>query len=206
MDLQGRPSNAGLAFLSLGRGAVKLYTRTGDAGTTSLADGTRVGKDDLRPEACGSLDELNAHLGLARSICRDEELSERLTTIQNELFSLGCDLGLAVATSPQRKELQLTDASIRRLEHWIDQATEGVPPLEQFILPAGEELACRLHVARTVCRRAERRIVSLAAGSPVSEATLKYVNRLSDLLYAWARQVNHAAGRGDVPVDFGQRP
>jgi len=185
---------------------VKLYTKTGDAGETSLGDGSRVGKNHSRPEVCGTLDELNAHLGLARSSCSDETLDTRLSQVQRELFVLGCELGLASAASADRPELRVTDEMVDRLEQWIDQAMAGVPPVQQLILPAGDELACRLHVARTVCRRAERRIVALAQTAPVSEPAMRYVNRLSDLLYAWARQANHAAGAGDVTVDVGRGP
>lgn len=194
------------ARLRTKRPPVKLYTKTGDSGETSLANGSRVGKDDVRPEAYGTVDELNALLGLARSVCHDAELDEHLAAVQNELFLVGCDLALVVASSLHRAELQLTEESVARLERWIDQASERTPPLQQFILPAGDELACRLHVARAVCRRAERRIVALARSGPVSDTTIKYVNRLSDLLYAWARLANHIADRGDVPVDFGRKP
>ncbi len=183
---------------------MKLYTRTGDAGETSLADGTRVGKDDARPEACGTLDELSAHLGLAHSGCRNDDLAGRLVQIQRELLVLGSELALAADAAPARAEPRTTDEMVACLERWIDEASEAVPPLTQFIVPGGEALACRLHVARTVCRRAERRIVTVSRTAPVSPQALRYVNRLSDLLYAWARQVNHASGAGDVKVDVGR--
>ncbi len=204
--LERRAQGAPCHLRARGMHLVKLYTKTGDAGETSLGDGGRVAKNHSRPEACGTLDELNAHLGLARSSCSDEVLDTRLSQVQRELFVLGCELGLASAASPDRPELRVTDEMVNRLEQWIDQATAEVPPVRQFILPAGDELACRLHVARTVCRRAERRIVSLAQPAPVSEPAMRYVNRLSDLLYAWARQANHAAGVGDVTVDIGRGP
>lgn len=181
---------------------MKLYTGTGDAGETSLGDGTRVSKDDVRPEACGAVDELSSHLGLARSACRDAELDERLAAVQQELFVLGCELGLVAASSAERAELRLAGESVDRLEQWIDQAVERIPPMTRFVLPAGDELACRLHVARTVCRRAERRMISLARSAAVSETAMKYVNRLSDLLYAWARQANYDAGTGDAIVEI----
>jgi len=184
---------------------VKLYTKTGDAGQTSLGDGRRVDKDDPRPEACGAIDELNAHLGLARNACPHEMIAGRLAAIQHELFVLGCELGGVTAASLDRPELLVTDEMVSRLERWIDEASAAAPPLGQFILPGGDGGACRLHVARTVCRRAERRIVTLARTEPVTEHTKKYVNRLSDLLYAWSRQVNHAVGPGDVAVDLGRQ-
>jgi len=180
---------------------MSLYTGTGDAGETSLADGSRVGKDTPRPEAYGALDELNSHLGLARCACRDKTLDARLAQIQQELFLVGCELALGVV-APDQPDSVVTDEMVRRLEQWIDQACAAVPPLARFILPAGNELACRLHVARTVCRRAERRIVALSRSTPVTDRTRRYINRLSDLLFAWCRQANHDAGVGDVVVDL----
>jgi cob(I)alamin adenosyltransferase len=181
-----------------------LYTRTGDRGETSLADGSRVRKDHPRIEAYATLDELNSHLGLARSVCRDKALDERVADVQRELFLVGCELALGVAFADQ-PETAVTEEMVQRLERWIDESCAVVPDLHRFILPAGDELACRLHVARTVCRRAERRIVALSHTAPVADRTVKYVNRLSDLLFAWARQANHAAGVGDVEVDMRQR-
>ncbi|MBN1342250.1 MAG: cob(I)yrinic acid a,c-diamide adenosyltransferase [Phycisphaerae bacterium] len=184
---------------------MKLYTKTGDAGETSMADGSRVGKDDARPETVGTLDELNAHLGLARSACRDEVLCGRIKQLQREMFVLGCEVGLATKARPDRPELLVSEDMVGRLERWIDEATAAVPPLTHFILPGGDETASRLHVARTVCRRAERRLVALARSASVSEPTMRYVNRLSDLLYAWARQANHTTGGGDAMVDFSSK-
>lgn len=181
---------------------MKIYTKTGDAGETSLADGSRVPKDHIRAEAVGGLDELNAHLGLVRAICPNEQLLERVGCVQNDLFRLGAEIGMATKALPERTEIFVTESMVVRLEGWIDEAVAQVPPLTQFILPGGSELAARLHVARTVCRRAERRIVTLSQESPVSEATLRYVNRLSDLLYVWARWANALSGGGDVPVQF----
>ena len=185
---------------------MKLYTRTGDEGDTSLADESRVGKDHPRPAACGALDELNANLGLARSGCRDEGLCERIAVIQEELFIVGCEAALVDRGLPDRVSPSVTDDMVARLEGWIDEATAAVPPLSKFVLPAGDESACRLHVARTVCRRAERDLTALARTDTVSAPTRRYVNRLSDLLFAWARQVNHAAGAGDATVDFDGKP
>ncbi len=180
---------------------MSLYTRTGDAGRTDLANGMRVDKDDPRPEAYGTLDELDSHLGLARCICKDEELRSRLATIQRDLFILGSELAMGVV-APDQPHSAATQDAIRRLEQWIDQSCAAVPTLSHFILPGGVELACRLHVARTVCRRAERRIVTLSKVVPVSDHTKQYINRLSDLLFAWARQVNHVSGQDDVEVDI----
>ncbi len=181
---------------------MKIYTKTGDAGETSLADGSRVAKDHARPEAVGTLDELNAHLGLVLTACPNEQLLERVSRVQNDLFRVGAELGLATKVLPERAEIFITDAMVLRLEGWIDEAVAQVPPLTQFILPGGSELGARLHVARTVCRRAERRMVALAQHSPVSEPSLRYLNRLSDLLYVWARWANVLSGGGDVTVQF----
>ncbi len=196
--------DAGRPSFSLGVRKVKLYTKTGDAGETSLADGRRVGKDDLRPETVGTVDELNAHLGLARAACEDASLGERLTEVQRDLFVLGCEVGLAATASPEQKALTVTTPMVERLEAWIDEAMEATPPLTQFVMPGGCETAARLHVARTVCRRAERRMARLARAEGLSAGALMYINRLSDLLYAWARLANHAAGAPDTPVDLRQ--
>ncbi len=181
-----------------------LYTRTGDEGETSLADGSRVAKDDPRPEAYGAIDELNAHLGLARCACREPMIRERLTLIQRELFLVGAELAGGAAL--QTESSQRIDAErVSRMEAWIDDACRAVPPLSGFILSGDHEAACRLDIARTVCRRAERRIVGLSRSERISQDVLRYVNRLSDLLFAWSRQVNYAAGVGDVPVNVTRR-
>jgi cob(I)alamin adenosyltransferase len=179
-----------------------IYTRTGDHGETSLAGGTRISKDDPRPEAYGSLDELNACLGLARAACRDSGMDQRIAQIQRELFAVCGELAMGIVDADQ-PDSAVTDAMVRRFENWIDESWASVPPLTHFILPAGDELACRLHLARTVCRRAERRIVSLSRTVPVANRTRMYVNRLSDLLFAWARQANHVAGVTEEQISGG---
>lgn len=177
---------------------MKLYTRQGDRGDTSLLGGRETRKDDVRIEACGTIDELNAALGLAAARA-EGELRERLGRVQTDLFAMG-----AALVSPDTHEARpraapaLGEPDVERLERWIDQADEATPPLRNFILPGGTELAARLHVARTVCRRAERRIVAAAALQPVAAETLQYANRLSDLLFAWARLANHEANVMDV--------
>ncbi len=172
-------------------GPVKLYTRTGDDGTTGLHGGDRVRKDGPRVEALGAVDELNAHLGLARAACDHDELDGVLGVLQNRLFDLGADLA-----SPGVAGVPRIDAShFQEAESQIDQLSQPLEPLKNFILPGGSELASRLHVARGVCRRAERLCVTLGGVEPV----VIYLNRLSDLLFAMARRANQLAGICDVP-------
>ncbi|MGE3178026.1 MAG: cob(I)yrinic acid a,c-diamide adenosyltransferase [Vicinamibacterales bacterium] len=177
---------------------MKIYTKTGDAGETSLFDGTRVGKADPRVDAYGEVDELNAWLGFVRSAGLPSDLDEAVARIQRDLFALG-----ALLADPAHKiadrvtKAHLTDADVARLEGWIDRYESELPPLTHFILAGGQTAGAALHVARTVCRRAERRIVSLPDGpDPVG---LKYVNRLSDLLFVLARACNHRAGAPETP-------
>ncbi len=180
----------------------KIYTRTGDDGTTALGTGERVRKDGARVAAYGTVDELNAAIGVARlATARDEPaIDAMLMRIQNDLFDLGADLCV-----PDRGEtlpyepLRITDAQVLRLEGDIDALNGELQPLRSFVLPAGTPAAAHLHVARTVCRRAERLIVELAAdeNEPVSRAVIKYVNRLSDFLFVAARYSN---GRGNDDV------
>lgn len=174
----------------------KIYTRTGDKGETGLVGGKRIKKDALRVQAYGDIDELNSWLGLVRTGAEQSKcaaLSAQLAQIQNELFDLGSELATpAGETYPGMVTMQ--NDQVTRLENWIDQAVSGVPELTSFVLPGGTELNGQLHIARTVCRRAERSIITLASNEKVSEAVLAYVNRLSDLLFALARTEAHAAG------------
>jgi cob(I)alamin adenosyltransferase len=174
---------------------MKIYTRTGDAGETSLFDGTRVAKDDARVEAYGDIDELNAWLGLARSALGERDLDEELARIQRDLFAVGAELADPAARIAARvTKAFITEADVARLEHTIDHLELELDPLRRFILAGGSPPGASLHVARAVCRRAERRIVSLQP--PASAMVLRYVNRLSDLLFVVARVVNK---RGGVP-------
>jgi cob(I)alamin adenosyltransferase len=174
---------------------VKIYTRTGDAGETSLFDGTRVAKHDPRVEAYGDVDEANAWLGLARASTLDPALADDLVQIQRDLFALGAQLADPANKIADRvMKAVVRDADVERLEQWIDRLEEELPPLRRFILAGGTPAGAALHVARTVCRRAERRIVSL--DPPVEAVLIRYVNRLSDLLFVMARVANH---RGGVP-------
>ena len=174
---------------------MKIYTRTGDAGETSLFDGTRVSKHDPRVETYGDVDELNAWLGLARAQRVDPPIDEELLHLQRDLFALGAQLAdPADKIAARVTKAIISDADVTRLEDLIDRLETGVPPLRRFIIAGGTPAGSALHVARAVCRRAERRMVAL--DPPVDPVLLRYVNRLSDLLFVMARAVNH---RGGVP-------
>ncbi|MBL8773009.1 MAG: cob(I)yrinic acid a,c-diamide adenosyltransferase [Phenylobacterium sp.] len=177
----------------------RIYTRTGDAGATRLATGATVSKSDLRVEAYGAVDETNACLGLARASLADPELDEILARLQNELFDLGADLATpARPDEPEGAVLRVSDAQVARLETEIDRLNDRLPALQSFVLPGGTSAAAALHLARTVCRRAEREAVRLVeTGEPVSAPALRYLNRLSDLLFVAARWAN---GRGEAEV------
>jgi cob(I)alamin adenosyltransferase len=172
---------------------VKIYTRTGDAGETSLFDGTRVMKHDDRVDAYGEVDETNAWVGLARASRLDTDLDAHLVQIQRDLFALGAQLADPADKIADRvTKATLGDTDVARLEAIIDRLDTELPPLRRFILAGGTPAGAALHVARTVCRRAERRMVALQP--PVDPVLLRYVNRLSDLLFVLARAVNHRAG------------
>jgi len=180
----------------------KIYTRTGDQGTTALGSGQRVGKDAVRIAAYGSVDETNACIGLARIHTEGgshPEIDEMLARIQNDLFDLGADLSMPETGEPLKYEpLRISDDQVKRLEKEIDELNRELEPLRSFVLPGGSPAAAALHLARTVCRRAERQTVELAAieGEHVNEAALKYVNRLSDFLFVASRHCNDK-GAGD---------
>lgn len=185
---------------------MKIYTKTGDTGETGLFGGGRVRKDHPRIAAYGTLDELNATLGVARvEVARSADippataaaLDALLGDLQNRLFDLGAELA---APQSESKGLQLIQQRhVDDLERAIDEHESRLPPLTQFILPGGNAAAAQLHVARCVCRRAEREVVSLAEEHPLRDLPIRYVNRLSDLLFVLARATNHGAGGADVP-------
>jgi cob(I)alamin adenosyltransferase len=179
----------------------RIYTRTGDDGSTRLATGAPVSKASLRVEAYGGVDETNAAIGQARQhVATDPTLDAMLERIQNDLFDLGADLGTPEQHGkPDWEPLRVLDSQVERLEREIDQLNDEMAPLTSFVLPAGSPAAAALHVARTVCRRAERTCVALAEteGEIVGEPALKYLNRLSDLLFVAARWSNDK-GRADV--------
>jgi cob(I)alamin adenosyltransferase len=180
---------------------VKIYTRTGDAGETGLFDGTRVSKADARVAAYGEVDELNAWLGLARAAIpgshdREPRIAAMIEQMQRDLFALGsrlADPSHRIADRVTKAAISADD--ITRLENWIDALEEELPPLRRFILPGGSETGATLHVARTVCRRAERAMVGLGGLEP---GLLVYINRVSDLLFVMARAANHRQGSPEI--------
>jgi cob(I)alamin adenosyltransferase len=177
---------------------MKIYTRSGDKGETGLIDGSRVPKHHLRVAAYGEVDELNAVLGLVRSQSSDAELSRLLGEVQRDLFALGAQLADPQARVGTRKaKAAIGEARVERLEQAIDATEQGLPRLQLFILPGGSAAGAWLHLARTVCRRAERTIVALGREQPIDPLVVAYVNRLSDLLFVLARQENRRSGHAE---------
>ena len=174
----------------------RIYTRLGDAGDTNLGDMSRVRKTSPRVVAYGDVDELNAALGMARAQGLAPRIDGWLARVQNDLFDLGADLCVPGGESPGDR-LRVAPEQVERLERWCDEVNETLPDLTSFVLPAGSPAAASLHLARTVCRRAERSSIALADVEPVTPAALAYLNRLSDLLFILARDANRDAG-GDV--------
>jgi len=173
---------------------VKIYTKTGDTGETSLLGGTRVPKDHLRVAAYGAVDETNAALGAVRAAA-GRSLGRLVRSLQKDLFAIGAQLADPThEVAARRDKAALTPAHVRRLERRIDGCDALLPPLRVFVLPGGTSTAALLHQARTVCRRAERAVVSLAREAPVDPLLVPYLNRLSDLLFVLARLENHRAG------------
>jgi cob(I)alamin adenosyltransferase len=176
----------------------KIYTRTGDDGTTGLGFGGRVAKDALRVEAYGTVDELNSAVGLARAVGLPAEIDRALGAVQNELFHLGSDLCVPEAEKAAHPVPRIEARHVDALETLMDGWGERLPPLENFVLPGGTPGAAALHLARTVCRRAERIAVRLARTEAVGAHTVAYLNRLSDALFVLARAANLEAGAADV--------
>jgi len=183
----------------MGHRLTKIYTRTGDDGSTGLGDGTRVPKDHVRVEAFGTVDELNSILGLLLCEPFDNDLRAALTRVQHALFDLGGELCI-----PGRSVLNA--AQVTELEDLLDRLNADLTPLKEFILPGGTRGAALCHMARSVCRRAERRVYTLSCREPVSPVSLKYLNRLSDLLFVLARALNRAGGTPDVLWQPAQKP
>ncbi|MCS7310227.1 MAG: cob(I)yrinic acid a,c-diamide adenosyltransferase [Armatimonadota bacterium] len=179
---------------------MRIYTKTGDDGTTGLLGGQRVSKDSPRVEAYGSVDELNAHLGLAiAQMPSHERFRQMLQQVQNDLFVIGAELAVPVGKKPVIAPL--SEGHVLAVERYIDEIEEQLQPLRHFILPGGTAAAATLHVARTVCRRAERRVVSLFHVEPGNPHIITYLNRLGDLLFVMARAVNAAEGVEDIIWD-----
>ncbi|KVX20546.1 cobalamin adenosyltransferase [Burkholderia ubonensis] len=181
----------------MGNRLSKIATRTGDDGTTGLGDGRRVGKDDVRIAAIGDVDELNSTLGVLLAETLPDDVRAALVTIQHDLFDLGGELCIPGHTV-------LGDAHLARLDQWLVDYNATLPPLKEFILPAGSRAAALAHVCRTVCRRAERAIVALGRVETLQETPRRYVNRLSDLLFVLARVLNRADGGADVLWERGR--
>ena len=178
---------------------VKIYTKTGDSGDTSLFDGTRVSKTDPRVAAYGDVDELQACLGVVRATGLPEDLDEMCVSLQRDLFALGARLADPAHKIAKRVEkIVVNDDSVTRLEGWIDRLDAEIPALRHFILSDGAPAGAALHLARTVCRRAERAVLSLGKDA-VEPVVIVYLNRLSDLLFTMARAANHRAGATETP-------
>jgi cob(I)alamin adenosyltransferase len=175
----------------MGHRLSRIYTRTGDTGTTGLGDGSRVAKDSPRIEAVGAVDELNSQIGVLLAEALPEAISKGLTEVQHDLFDLGGELSIPGYTA-------IAEAHVSRLEEALDAFNADLPPLKEFILPGGTRAAALCHVCRAVCRRAERRVVSLAAAEQISPLAQRYLNRLSDLLFVLCRVINRSGGGADV--------
>jgi cob(I)alamin adenosyltransferase len=190
---------------------LKIYTKTGDRGETGLFGGQRVAKDHTRVEAYGDVDELNSVLGVAVATLQAEgqfAVAEALRTVQSDLFTVGANLATPAPEDGGRESSfipGLPAGRVEELERWIDTAEEELEPLKTFVLPGGTAAASYLHLARTVCRRAERRVVTLSHQAHVGQEWMIYLNRLSDLLFTLARLANRRAGVDDVPWLSGQR-
>jgi cob(I)alamin adenosyltransferase len=175
----------------------RIYTKSGDEGKTSLGDGRRVPKTDARIAAYGGVDELNSVIGLAVATGVPSAIATRLVHIQNDLFDLGADLCVPESHREGPQPLRVNAAQVATLEGWIDEATEALEPLKSFVLPGGSLASAHLHQARTVCRRVEIGVLRLAEIEPINPQAIIYLNRLSDLLFVWARQCNDG-GKSDV--------
>jgi len=190
---------------------MKIYTRRGDSGETGLFGGQRVPKDHARVEAFGQIDELNAMLGVAMGQLGTEDMPEvarRLRVVQADLFALGANLATPAPEDGGRPNPHIPpipDARVAQMEEWIDAAEGELSPLTSFILPAGTTAAASLHLARTICRRAERHLISLARVATIDAGSIRFLNRLSDLLFVWARLANHRAGVPDIPWEREER-
>ena len=175
----------------MGNRLSKIYTKTGDDGTTGLGDGTRVAKDSARVAAYGTVDEANSAIGVLLATSLPDEIRDQLISIQHQMFDLGGELCIPGHAA-------IDDADVERLEQWLDAHNADLPPLKDFILPGGGEAGARCHLARTIVRRAERETVTLARHDAVRPQAIRYLNRLSDLLFVLARVLARAEGQGEV--------
>lgn len=191
------PLNTAWLTADMGNRLSKIYTRTGDDGSTGLGDGSRIAKDSLRVEAMGAVDELNSALGVLLCNPLDESLQSALVDIQHTLFDMGGELCIPGASVIGADRVAI-------LEQQLDALNADLPPLKEFILPGGCSAAAACHLARAICRRSERRVYSLSRAEAVNPDAIKYLNRLSDLLFVMARHLNRAAGRPDVLWQHGR--
>lgn len=182
----------------MGNRLSKIYTRTGDDGTTGLGDGSRTTKDSLRVEAFGTVDELNSAIGLVRCFAHMPEIDTYLEQVQHQLFNIGGEL-----CTPGMELLQAK--KVDEMENKLDQLNDTLPPLKEFILPGGGAAAAHAHLARTICRRAERRILSLSRESAINEPVMRYLNRLSDLLFVLARVLSRSDAEPEVQWDHDRK-
>jgi cob(I)alamin adenosyltransferase len=175
----------------MGNRLSKIYTRTGDNGTTGLGNGDRVNKDSLRVEAFGTVDELNSAVGMLRAELLPEPVDTLMATVQQQLFDLGGELCIPETTVIDAETISMLEAA-------LDDINADLPPLKEFVLPGGSKAGAACHMARTICRRAERRVITLSANETVNERSIHYLNRLSDLLFVLARKLNQAEGATEV--------
>jgi len=179
---------------------MKIYTKSGDEGSTGLLGGHRVSKSDVRVKAYGTVDELNSFLGFAAVLASNENLEKKLLIIQHDLFSIGANLATSIETTKQgnRKKMEVPVERVGEIETWIDEMAAQLPELKAFVLPGGTQPAAVLHMCRTVCRRAERVVVEASEQVEIDPQAIVYLNRLSDLLFMWARFENFQQGGSDV--------
>jgi cob(I)alamin adenosyltransferase len=178
----------------------RIYSRTGDRGETGLFGGGRVSKASLRIEACGAVDELNSTIGSTIALNPGQDNAKGLTAVQSDLFTIGAQLATPTRTRGRKPDIPVLDPDrVAQLERWIDALTAELPELRSFILPGGSPAGAALHLARTVCRRAERRVVALAESETIDDGIIVYLNRLSDLLFVLARAANLRDGRTETP-------
>jgi cob(I)alamin adenosyltransferase len=178
--------------------SMKIYTRKGDDGTTGLLGGLRVPKDHLRLDSYGTVDELNAHLGLLRDQCVDSEVRDLILHIQDRLFTIGSHLAVAPSHTGKMQLPEMKASDTEKLESTMDKMESGLPEMRNFVLPGGHPLVSQCHIARCVCRRAERLVVALHRVEPVSPQILTYLNRLSDLLFVLSRDLSRKLGVGEI--------
>lgn len=177
---------------------MKVYTRTGDQGNTSLIGGTRVPKNSVRLEAYGSVDELNGYIGMIRSLVANDEIAKELADIQMRLFDVGGNLATDPQAQTQKVPVGVDESDVEVLEKAIDRMDAEVPPSRSFVLPGGNETVAFCHIARTVCRRAERRVLDLNGETAVDVQVMKYINRLSDYLFMLSRKLAHDTGMEEL--------